>query len=184
MGLHAIFATLEFGIFPAEEFVRELQDEGLVGLWNPEDACNHLQGMKRSHVGDEVALTLGAQSIDELSGGLPHHRAERLDRARPEEGGRDLSVLAVIRRIHVDDGPDGLTGSLALAEVANQRHSRCIQEQVRLFRDLNDVRVLREAPDHGPIRRLDAGYGLVAAQACPLLVGIPILRVAGGVDQA
>lgn len=178
-----IGAALEFGVFAPEELVGQLEDEGLVGLGDTEDAGDHLEWMDRRNARDEVTLALTPEIVDQLARGLLDQRLQALDRARHEVGARDLAELPVLRRIHVDDRTNRGRRIPLERFSARDRHAWRVQEDFGQLRDLDDVRASGDRPERREAGGLEILDGRFASQARPLGMGQAMLAVGTGIDE-
>src|SRR4030095_15340283 len=129
------------------------EDALLVFPVDAEDRREHPQRMSLRDLLDEVALALLAERVDQGARALGHDLVESLDGSRREEPARHLAAVAVLGRVHLDDREHlahrtrRALGHLHLLVSAQDHRAFAIAEQMRLDRDVEDVRVLRDRPE-------------------------------------
>jgi len=90
------------GVARAEDDVRAVEDETILAVRNAHHFADDLQRQGGGDVGDEVALALVDDGVDDLRRGALHVVLEPLDAARREAARHDAPQARVPRVVHVD----------------------------------------------------------------------------------
>ena len=154
-GNHVGDAAAVLGVGRRDERVRVTLDHLLVLERYAEHRRNHLAREAGGNVGDEVALAVCGDVLDDLRGLLGDVLLELGDHPGREPLVHDQPVLGVDRRIHVDD-----RRADRVVEDPDGRHARV---RVVVAADAEHVAVAHERPEAGARRQSGRGELLVEA---------------------
>src|SRR5208337_1074535 len=107
--------ALKLWILRRDNFIGPAKEQLPILARHPEHFRDHRDRDLRRHVLHEVTLVLLRGLIEHFSRDPAHVRLELLHHTRSELLARDVSVPAVIRRIHVEQVPGGLKSVVKMA---------------------------------------------------------------------
>ncbi len=167
---------MQVGILTAEQLLGQHQHPGVVVFGKTEDLEDHLQRVRQADVDRKIALaTLALQGFDRLSAQLVEPVLEPSNAGRLEPVVGQTSILAVLRRIHMDERLD-LHLAAGQRFLVLQHRLRPVAEQLRVTLDFEDGGVIDHRPEAGKpltLHSMDA-TPIVHRQGGP----IPVVEVA------
>ena len=182
--------ALELRILDAEVLVRDLEHEALALARDAEHLGDHAQRLHDGDVLDEIDLAFAAaprQLVEELVGDGLEATFEAADGARREPVADHGPVVAVLGWIHVDQHAQRrvLLHRLfvRIGQLGEEDEAPRAAEELRLFRDLDDVGVLGHRPEGAVAGRVEAVQRRFAPQPGPRRVRVAVLAVALGGDD-
>ena len=141
------------GIGRTENDVRPGEHGVVVGLRDAHHVADDLQRQARRDLGDEVALALVDDVVDDLVGRDLHLVLEGLDHLRGERGRHDAAQPSVPRVVQVDHRPEELEEGLGHVQLAGGALARA--EQLRLATRFEYVGVAGDGVVAGQFGELD-----------------------------
>jgi hypothetical protein len=186
--LARVALALELRVLDPEVLVGDAQDEVLVLARDAQHLGDHAQGLAGGDAVHELALALAVagQLVEDLGGDGLEARLQALDGPRGEPPGDELAVVAVLRRVHVDQHAQrGVLGEVVgvVAHARHQDEAAGAPELVGLLGNLDDVGVPRDRPEGLVALGLHPAHGGLAPEARPGLVGVAVLAVDVGGDD-
>jgi hypothetical protein len=145
-----VVAAGVLGVVGADEAVRPVEDLEPVLLGDAEDVGDDLEGELGGDVGDEVALALLADGVDDARRPVAHGVVELLDHAGREALVDEQPVPRVQRRVHVEHHLL-LHGEGLVVHVGDHGPALGRGEALPVAVDLDHVGVAGEAPEAGPV---------------------------------
>ena len=178
-----VTAALELLVVAAEHLLGELEHAREVRLRQAQQGEDHVERVVDRDLGHEIELgALLGHLVDPDLGELVAAGLELLQYRRPEPVGADLADVAVVRIVHVDQGPQAGAGLQVPQQCVvglgdRQQRPGVVGEQVVLPLDVHDVGVLGDRPERPVVADVDPGHRSMRAQVSqrlvePLLVGV------------
>jgi len=150
-------AAAVLGIARAEDDVGAVEDEPVLALRDRGHVADDLERERRGDLGDEVALALLDDGVDDRLGGARHVGLDPVDHAGREAARHDAAQSRVARVVHVDHRAEELVeGGRHVADVRALTGA----EEFGLARHFEDVGVLGHRPEARAARQ-DHDLGLL-----------------------
>ncbi len=172
---------LELGVAAANRLVGPSEELFPILVRNAQQLGDHGERILRRYLGVEVALVAPGHVVEHLARNPLDLRLQRLHLARRKTAAQDRAIVAVFRRIHVEQMAERRRRT-ALEPVLVDKHQQAgtVEEQPRLLGNLNDVGVLGDRPKWVGLWVLVPENRFVLAQIRPLAMRIAVFLVMVG----
>ena len=181
--------TLEIGVIESEQFVGEAQDVGLLFAGHSEHVGKDAKWVGGGNIACELAFPFAAltrQPVHDFACAAIDVGIEGSDSAWREDVARDLSCIAVLGWIHLDDDAHGVERTVlqrVLLTPGEHSDAGLGEEVLGMSGNFTDVRVLGDRPEGFEHLRFASMNWRLGPQASPEVVWYAVLPVGLRRDQ-